>query len=72
MVAEIFSELNFCRYIYLREVSEPGNKKLRLVLEETTPARKLESVVVEGVNFTDLRALESTEFSRLFEVTWDS
>ena len=72
MVAEIFSELNFCRYIYLREVSEPGNKQLRLVLEEATPARKLESVVVEGVKFTDLRALETTEFSRLFEVTWDS
>ena len=72
MVMEIFSELNFCKYVYLREISEPGNKQLRLVLEEATPARKLESVVVEGVKFTDLRALETTELSRLFEVTWDS
>lgn len=72
MVMEIFSELNFCKYVYLREVSEPGNKQLRLVLEEATPARKLETVVLEGVKFSDLRALESTEFSRLFEVTWDS
>ena len=72
MPRELFSTLNLCRYAYLREISEPADNQLRLLLEEATPARKLESVVVEGVKISDLRALESTEFSRLFEVTWDS
>jgi hypothetical protein len=72
MAQELFAAMNLCRYAYLREMSEPGVNQLRLVIEEAAPSRKLETRVVEGVAFTDLRALESDEFSRIFEVTWDS
>jgi hypothetical protein len=37
-------ELDSCRYLYLRELSEPEDNSLRLVVEEARPNRELEDI----------------------------
>jgi hypothetical protein len=68
----LLSGPNSCEYLYLREVSEPAANRLRVVAEEAGAAPKLTSRELGGLEFSDLRAIESSEASRLFEITWES
>ena len=68
----LLADLNSCDYLYFREISEPADNRLRLLIEEASAAPQLTSIEVASVEFSDLRAIESTDESRLFEITWDS
>ncbi len=67
----LLHDLNLCEYLYLREISEPSDNQLRLLIEEAAAAPAVTSREVAGVEFTDLHSIESTDRSRLFEVQWD-
>ena len=69
---QLFADLNSCEYIYLREISEPADNRLRLVIEEARAAPKIQSMEISGLEFSDYRAIESTDGCRLFELIWDS
>jgi hypothetical protein len=67
----LHAEIDSCKYLYLREVGEPHDNQLRVVVEEAGTNPSPESRTIMGVNFTDLHAIESNENSRLFEIIWD-
>lgn len=71
--SHFFAEINSCKYLYLREISEPTDNRLRLIVEEAS-AGEIEpgARVVAGVPFTDLRPIESSNNDRLFELIWSS
>jgi hypothetical protein len=62
-----------CKYLFLREISEPNDNRLRLIVEEAN-AGEIEpgARVVAGVPFSDLRPIESSHNDRLFELIWSS
>lgn len=58
--------------LFLRNIAEPHENGLRLLLEEASPrSGPTESRLIGGVEITGLRAIESDERSRLFELRWD-
>jgi hypothetical protein len=67
----LHAEIDSCKYLYLREVGEPRDNQLRVVVEEAGTNPAPESRTITGVTFSELHAIESTENSRLFEVIWD-
>lgn len=67
----IFSEVNNSEYLYLRNISEPADNKLRLLVQQAEPAAAI-SKEVHGVLLSDVRPIQSTEDSTLFEISWDS
>lgn len=68
----LFAELNACRYLFMRQIEEPSDNRLRLVIEEADASPETVSREVCGVEFSDLRPIESTDQSRIFELTWNS
>jgi hypothetical protein len=69
---ELLAELNSCAYLFLRVIEEPTDNQLRIVIEEASVSSRVVSRDVCGVEFSDLRPIESTPLSRLFEITWNS
>jgi hypothetical protein len=69
---DVISALNSCEYLYLREISEPADNRLRILIEEAGATPRLTSREIGGVEFSDLRAIESSDLSRLFEIVWES
>jgi hypothetical protein len=67
----LHAEIDSCKYLYLREVGEPRDNQLRVVVEEAGTGPFPESRTVAGVAFTELHAIESNENSRLFEIIWE-
>lgn len=71
---ELLIDIDSCEYLYLREISEPADNELRLLIEEA--GTRLESssldLKVTGVEFSNLSPIESSDESRLFEVTWET
>jgi hypothetical protein len=65
------SEIDSCKYLYLREMGEPRDNQLRVVVEEAGTDPSPESRTIAGVAFTELHAIESNENSRLFEIIWE-
>jgi hypothetical protein len=70
--SELFNALNSYEYLYLREISEPEDNTLSLRVEEAAASPALTSKEIAEVAFSDLRAIESTKQSRLFELRWKS
>lgn len=69
---DLFATLNSCEYLYLREISEPADNRLHIVIEEAAAAPELTTRELGGVEFSGLRAIESTAGSRQFEIIWES
>ena len=60
-----------CRYLKLRELSEPEDNSLRLVVEEMHVRDEAEELVVGESSFGLTHRIEHTDACRVFELTWD-
>jgi hypothetical protein len=67
----LHSEIDSCKYLYLREVGEPHDNQLRVVVEEAGTDPSPQSRTIAGVEFTELHPVVSNEHSRLFEIIWE-
>jgi hypothetical protein len=71
-----FDSLNSVKYLYLRELSEPRDNSLRIVVEEAVPGRGASSGPIQpslpelAEIMKDGRLIESTAGCRMFELSW--
>lgn len=64
-------EIDDCRWIYLRELVEPEENVLRLVIEEAKVSGPPEDIeVLPGKVISGTRAIESDASCRVFELVW--
>ena len=63
------SDIESCPYLYLRELGEPADNRLRVVVEEAVANP---SDYPAGGPHSEYRPIESTENCRLFELLWDA
>jgi hypothetical protein len=68
---QLFAEINSCDYLLLREIAEPEENTLRLLLEEASPERQETTIEVAGTMITGGHRVLSNERSRCFELLWD-
>jgi hypothetical protein len=61
-------EAEFCRYLYLREVAEPRDNRLCVVVKEAGADASPDSRLIAGVEFSQGQAIQSNENSRPFEI----
>jgi hypothetical protein len=66
-----FAEIDTCYSLFLREITEPGENTLRLLLEEAFVLPEEVTVAVGGTEIKASGRIRSIEGSRLFEVVWD-
>ena len=60
--------INGCPWLYLREISEPVENVLRLLVEEARALGPSSDVIIGGTAIKDTRAIESAPDSPLFEL----
>ncbi|HXJ85766.1 MAG TPA: hypothetical protein VMS18_03050 [Candidatus Binatia bacterium] len=72
ILAELFSDLNSCSYLFLREAGETIEFSLRLMIEEGVALPEATPIEVCGVSLGSGHNVTSGENTRLFEVCWDS
>jgi hypothetical protein len=65
-------EIDSCKYLYLRELWEPEENTLRIVVEEAKAEGPPEDIEILGKVISGTRAIESDESCRLFELVWSS
>src|SRR5204862_8221518 len=73
---EVISLVNRVKYVYLRDISEPQENSLRLVVEEAVENRSETGFVRDPTSplaeiLKDAWPIESTDKSRSFEFHWD-
>jgi hypothetical protein len=61
--------LNDCKYLYLRELGEPRDNELRIVVEEASVTSNAASAAGP---LSAYGPIESNEASRLFELRWEN
>lgn len=66
-----FAEIDSCYSLLLREITEPSENALRLLLEEAFVLPREVTVAVGGTETKAGGPIRSIEGSRLFEVVWD-
>jgi hypothetical protein len=66
-----FAEIDSCHSLFLRELTEPSENSLRLLMEEAVVLEEEVTVEVCGVEIAGGRPVRSVGSSRLFEVIWD-
>jgi hypothetical protein len=71
ILAELFADINSCPYLFLREMSEPEENSLRLLIEEGIVSAEATPIEVAGVVIEGGHRITSTENARLFEIYWD-
>lgn len=64
------AQLDSCRYLYLRDLGEPLENSLRLVVQEADASGASPAAQCEGVVASDYRVIASNEMSRTFELRW--
>lgn len=64
------SEVNSCVYLYLREIEEPRDNTLRLLVEEAKALAE-KTLSLPGIDLSGKEIL-SDESCRLFELRWSS
>jgi len=65
-------EIDACKYLSLRELAEPQDNTLRVVVEEAKADGPAEDWAILGHLVPGTRAIESDPSCRLFEVVWPS
>jgi hypothetical protein len=65
-------QIDDCKYLYLRELREPEDNTLRIVVAEAKADGPPEDIEILGKVISGTRAIESDESCRLFEVFWPS
>jgi hypothetical protein len=66
-----FVEIDSCYSLFLRDITEPRENSLRLVLEEAFVLPEEATVAVGGTEIAGGHPIRSVEGSRLFEIVWD-
>ena len=72
MHAQLFADLNSCAHLFLREIGEPRENCLRLLIEEGIVSPDTVSIEVGGSIITDCHKVTSGDNARLFEIAWNS
>jgi hypothetical protein len=67
---ELTQIIDSCYTIFVREISEPEENMLRLVLQEAEESPETVSHKIGGTVIENLHRVEPTERSRTFELTW--
>jgi hypothetical protein len=65
------AELDTCVSLYLREISEPRQNSLRLLIEEAEVMPEEVAIRFAGTEMGTGHLVTSTTNSRLFEIVWD-
>ncbi len=65
------AEIESCSYLYLRELQERKENALLVVLNEAIVGSTTTSLNIGNTTLNDLRSLEVTPNSRVFELSWD-
>jgi hypothetical protein len=63
-------EIDDCKYLYLRELGEPEENTLRVVVEEAKAEGPPEDIEILGKIIRGTRPIESDDSCRLFELVW--
>jgi hypothetical protein len=66
------AELDTCASLYLREIVEPAQNTLRLLVEEAMMTPEEVTVKFGGTEIANCHLVKSTANSRLFEIIWDN
>jgi hypothetical protein len=69
--AEIAPVIDSCHSLFLREISEPGQNVLRLVLVEGIPSDKVESIRFAATQIDNVRRVRAAQNSRVLELLWN-
>ena len=69
-LAELTQIIDSCYTIFAREISEPEQNVLRLVLQEAEKSPEAVAQKIGGTVIEDLHPVEPTERSRTFELKW--
>jgi hypothetical protein len=67
----IAAEIESCSYLYLRELREPKDNTVTLILDEAIVASNSTSIAIGNATFNNLRNIEITRNSRAFELSWE-
>jgi hypothetical protein len=62
--------LNSCKNLFLRELIEPGNESIRLIVQAGHENVDAISLEIAGVMFSDCRRVESNQYSPTWEIVW--
>ena len=68
----MIQQLNECKWLFRREISEPEDNSLRLLIEEARSGDVPEDITINNVTLQGLRKVEHDSSCRIFEVTWES
>ncbi len=63
-------KIDDCKYLYLRELSEPEDNCLRIIIEEAKSDRPAGDIKVGDHVISGSRAIESDNSCCLFEIVW--
>ena len=66
------AEIDTCASLYLREISEPRQNSLRLLIEEAEVMPEEVAIRIAGTDLGTGHLVRSTANSRLFEIVWDN
>jgi hypothetical protein len=69
--AKGFAEIDSCHSLFVREITEPRENSLRLMIEEAFVLPEEVTVAVGGTEITGGHPIRCVEGSRLFEIVWD-
>jgi hypothetical protein len=69
-LAELTQIIDSCYTIFVREISEPEENVLRLVLQEAEASLETVSQKIGGTVIENLHPVEPTERSRTFDLRW--
>lgn len=69
--SQLVAEINSCKYLFVREISEPRNNTLRLVVEEGKASDETTSRSFGKVELADLHEIRSNPECHLYEFVWD-
>jgi len=71
-VPKELAELDACASLYLREISEPRQNSLCLLIEEAEVMPEEVAIRLAGTEMGTGHLVRSTANSRLFEIVWDN
>jgi len=71
-VPKDLAKLDACSSLFLREIGEPRQNCLRLLIEEAFVLPEEVTVTLGGTEITGAHPVRSTANSRLFEIIWDN
>ena len=66
-----FDDINFCKYLYLKEICEPEDNSLKLIVEEAVESDEFEATAVNDTELSGKGIIVTSE-SRVFEICFDS